>query len=371
MKLIVRIFLLNIIFILENSVSTSQEIVRNSHTYNEYQKTLQFRKYNLIGSSQLNLLQILVQNEDLMERQGSKIFVSTSNLYRGDSASRSRSKNEFSDENKKHNINTFKLFDTIQERFVEEIFLSGTKVGRIEGIIQIENIPLLRQIMCGVHTENGMDSDSAYLGLINVYDKTTYGNNNLPKQIVELYENTKVLFNQIINITSVTQVSNDKQTNLMLDTLNNIILDLTETSKESVLFYNYKNTIDILKGQEMMIELGVKLLSVVNFLSASHRLKAIKILILILDRGELDLEMMTMIISGKVENYENICYNYISFLIQLLKFSLESLGKGLSDDNTTQFVEYFLSIAYFRIPQVSIYFHYIISFKNLFYKLHY
>ena len=48
----------------------------------------------------------------------------------------------------------------------------------------------------------------------------------------------------------------------------------------------------------------------------------------------------------------NVSEMFITFLIKTLKFSLSKLARKIADENSKNFVEFFLSVAYFRIPQV-------------------
>ena len=293
----------------------------------------------------------------MMEKQTSQIFVSSSNMYkRRNSRSLSNSESLTNKGEADKSQIKLNLFYNVNERFDENLFLHGKKVGKIEGIINIENIPLIKQIICGVHTENGLDNDSSYLGLINKYNNYfgaigSETENTVPKQVQSLYESHTLLLNQLSNNSSVTQLNQDSVA-LTTSILSDIISLLSETSKESVLFYTYHNTADIMKGQEIMIDLGIRLISFINSLNVIHRNKAFKILTLILDRGEFDLEMMTIIISEKLEKYNNICEHFIKILKELLAFSIDHIGKRSVDDITRQFIEHMLAVAYFRIPPV-------------------
>jgi len=249
-----------------------------------------------------------------------------------------------------------KIFDNVHQNFQSEIFLTGIKIGTIEGNISIKNIPLLRQILCGVHTEKGLDLNAAYLGLIEVDILDKDKDHPLPEDLIQLTKDSKLLFLKISgNSTSLTKVSAEyRQNNEEINSiLNKTIENLKHSEKESILFYNYVSSTDIIKGQQTMIDLGVKILSVVESLNNDHRLKALTILSLIMDRGELDLEMMSKIIADKLENNNEICLNLIAFQIRLLDYSLTKLGRKSTDENTKNFIETCIAYCYFRMPLVS------------------
>ena len=54
----------------------------------------------------------------------------------------------------------------------------------------------------------------------------------------------------------------------------------------------------------------------------------------------------------KIQMKINVSENFIAFLIKTLKFSLMKLARKIADENAKNFVEFFLSVAYFRIPLV-------------------
>ena len=324
----------------------------------DFLKNLQY-KYTLLASASLNTFKLLKQNEDLMEKQRSQIFINSASLYSTNIIKDTKHNlNNSDNQNVKPSIEEaikLKIFDNVNQNFTSELFMTGVKIGTIEGIISIKNIPLLRQIMCGVHTEKGLDLNSAYLGLIdiNISDK---GENRLPEKLNELMKNSTKLFLKIAgNSTSLTKMSpeyrqNNDEINLILD---KIVENLKHTEKESIQFYNYGNTMDIMKGQQTMIDLGVKILSVVDNLNNDHRLKALNILTLIMDRGEIDLELMSKIIHEELENFHEVCLNLLAYHTRLLDFSLTKLGRKSTDEATKTFIERCLAFCYFRIPSVN------------------
>jgi len=323
--------------------------------FQEFQKNLQ-PKYNLLGSASLNSYKLLKQNEDLMEKQRSQIFINSTTLYSNSMSNNNLNKSDNAVHNEMKDSIKLKIFDNVHQNFQSEIFLTGIKIGTIEGNISIKNIPLLRQILCGVHTEKGLDLNAAYLGLIEVDILDKDKDHPLPEDLIQLTKDSKLLFLKISgNSTSLTKVSAEyRQNNEEINSiLNKTIENLKHSEKESILFYNYVSSTDIIKGQQTMIDLGVKILSVVESLNNDHRLKALTILSLIMDRGELDLEMMSKIIADKLENNNEICLNLIAFQIRLLDYSLTKLGRKSTDENTKNFIETCIAYCYFRMPLVS------------------
>ena len=319
--------------------------------FQEFQKQLQPRYTNL-GSASLNLFKLLKHNENLMEKQRSQIFINSASLY---AKNNTKVKNNNSSDDIRKEYIKLKVFDDVNQNFKEEIYLTGAKIGIIEGNICIQNIPLLRQIMCGVHTEKGLDLSSAYLGLIDVAIVNKHQDNTLPENLTQLIKNSIKLFLKISgNAISLTKISseykdNNDEINSILD---NIITNLSYTDKESVLYYNYLAPIDIMKGQQALIDLGVKILSVVDNLNIDHRLKALNILTLIMERGEIDLASMSGMLDQNIEKYNEICENLMFYNNKLLDYALTKLGRKSTDENTKKFLEVCIAYCYFRIPNV-------------------
>ena len=57
----------------------------------------------------------------------------------------------------------------------------------------------------------------------------------------------------------------------------------------------------------------------------------------------------------KIQMKTNVSEIFITFLIKTLTFSLSKLARKIADENSKNFVEFFLSVAYFRIPKVIIF----------------
>ena len=180
----------------------------------------------------------------------------------------------------------------------------------------------------------------------------------LPYDLKQLEYKTEILLSKLMNNTALSQLTQDaadskKEVGVILNDIMNL---LKKTFKETSLYYQYSNDIQIIRAQEIMMKLGMELLNMIENLMTDHRNIAFLILELIFERGEFDLSSMSIYKfeknKEKIQMKINASEMFITFLIKSLKFSLSKLARKIADENSKNFVEFFLSVAYFRIPQV-------------------
>ena len=333
-----------------------------------------------MGNTNLNFYKILSRNDNMILRQSSKLFQRYTPLY-GQNVSESNLCAQ--------NLNLIKchIFEDLQNPFSEDVIFKGNKIGRIDGVIEIKKIPLLKQIMCGVHTENGFDISSVHLhNAINqkstirdfpnelkilIAQKNSLLDKFFPSTLKKLDGNTnekpgkekesfmvsrKKLFSNYFD-----EKKFENNQNLAIDEkatfslLNEIKTTLKKSCKESLLIYNLSNQRDITMAQKEMIDLGINLVNLVqreDVIDDTRRTAIFDILILLFNRAEIGLRLMA-IEFDKFPSEEKIevCRDFIELLNKTLFYSLEKLAAGKSGNSeTNEFVEFFLSVCYFRIP---------------------
>jgi len=326
-------------------------------------------------------------------KQSSKIFQSYSPLYNNNQerTGENRTSGASSEEAQTQNLIKCLTFEDIQNPFSEDIVFNGQTIGKIEGLIEIKKIPLIKQIMCGIHTENGFDISSIYLHH-NLLSKPsqTKGNSHreIPAELRTLISKKNNLLETFFPSTlknleekqidkeagletqnnfMMNDFNNDRKRNnfnsdqnlfvdpkATLSLLNDIKATLKETCKESLLIYKLIHQSDILLAQREMIDLGINLINILSKedLIDSRRVVVFEILILLFSRAEIDLRLMAFDWKSEpsAEKLE-VCRNFVELLNKMLEYCLEKLAAGKSADfNTNEFVEFFLSVAYFRIP---------------------
>jgi hypothetical protein len=312
-------------------------------------------KYTQVGFSNLNFYQILSENDNIITKQSSRFFQTF----------RIGNENIGTSENANSHIK-FQIFDDITRTFSEDIFFMGSVIGKIEGTIQINKIPLIRQIMCGVHTERGFDISSISVNLhpspgtqINSFKEDT-----APPELRILSNQSNNLLSQLLKGTNLTQYSQSfREINAqIMQIMNELKTVLGKSFKESALYYNYVNNKDLFKAQKVMLELGISILKIIESLNLEQRAIGFEILILINNRAEFDLgtvwrawfmdQNSTTFFRDSVLINDKIIENFILFDNMCLDFVLERMSRGKSIDKESKvFVEYFLSVAYFRTPK--------------------
>lgn len=345
-------------------------------------------KFTFMGFSNLNFYKILSKNDAMILKQSSKIFQSYSPLYQDGTNSNNENGLSSREERMQNLVKCF-IYEDIQNPFSEDIIFNGQIIGKIEGLIEIKKIPLIKQIMCGVHTENGFDISSIYLhnNLQNggSYNKGT-SHRDIPTELRTLISQKNNLLEKFFpsNLKNLEDKQIEKEAekeiayiaqnlnyerkrsnynhdeNLSVDPkstltiLNEIRNTLKKSCKESVLIYNVIQQSDILLAQREMIDLGINLINILTKedLIDSRRIVVFDILILLFNRAEIDLRLMAFEFKTdpSLEKLE-VCRDFIDLLNKMLFYCLEKLAAGKSaDPDTNEFVEFFLSVSYFRIP---------------------
>ncbi len=219
-------------------------------------------KYALIGSANLNFFKILSEKDDIITKQSSKIFQMVFN--EGKTVVDTTPKIDSPTEDQ---FIKFQIFDNITRNFSQDIYFSDNVIGKVEGMIQLTNIPLIRQIMCGVHTENGFD-----IHTINFHFGNNLALNNgdtEPPELKILSSRTDNLLTNLLKGTNLTQFSTSyreisSQTSQIMNEVKQV---LEKSNKESCLFYSYSNNRDLFKAQKLMLELGIDILKAIESLN--------------------------------------------------------------------------------------------------------
>ena len=303
------------------------------------------------------------------------------------------------DEEQKIQHLTCNIIDNVNQYFVEKIYWKGEAIGTINVNLEISNLPLMKQIMFGVMTETGFEINSIFL-----YDNLNLSN-DLPEELLELIK-IKERFEQEIS-TNINQNDFDKN-------ISNILLlmkkYLSKSIDDSCLYYGYSSNKDLFQGQNVLLDLGINCFDLIDKLNFDHRKKVLDIIKLILQRSEFDLGTVSVswfktchIVKAKRVSCENtnnkkridtinnidtdsdkfnksnnslqktksaflleeceyefkdkylienhVIEKFLKLYTNALNFCLDNLVKGKNiDTESHEFTNYFLSLAYFRIP---------------------
>lgn len=352
-------------------------------------ETLTYKLGDCQGNYNYNIHKLISENSNTLTKQSSIIFKQASTFHKSlypkknsdSKVTELANKKENNDKNNinivKDNVNdkkslstnqniseeiNFQVFENLEKVFCEELYFNGKLIGTLEGRICVKNIPLIKQTICGVHTERGFDISSHYLtyneNSTNNQKNLDNDNNNITlKEVRDLENLTNKLIVKLTESSGLTTVNKKaKESNQeILEHLNELYSILSISSKDTCLYYNYNNQFEILKSQEIMLKLGNYLISIIDNLRIEHLKESLKIISTLLNRAEFDLGTLAYNI-----DYDNndtlvrriiLCYDFIVFLNNLVTFITDKFAKKVSDKDIQTFIEYAFSVCYFRSPK--------------------
>ena len=308
-------------------------------------------RYTLFGFSTINFLNILSENEEEMNKRASKLFRQVSGL----------NKNIIEDEDEDENSKFFKIqiFLSLSNHYTLPLFFNGEEIGKCHLHITIENIPLIRQIMSGVITENGFEVNSIHLYNINIPKNQ---NDTLPKDLKTLVDLKNNLNSELVKYKQIQLRGTNDLNNKLLKILKEIKNTLNKSieDKYRYLYYGYSSNADLFFGQSVMLDLGRILIDVVDKFNKEPKEETVQILKILNQRSEFDLGTLTTkwFNENKNINFINddiikrkLIQNFLDFNYECLNYSLDTVSRGKSADEQSKFFSgYFLSVVYFRIP---------------------
>ena len=316
-----------------------------------------FNHYTLMGFSILSFLEILSENDEALNKQNSQFFRHMSNY---------NIQSEI--ENKDLQVFTIQIFQDMNHIYNTSIFNEGLEIGKCEINIDIKNIPLIRQIMCGVMTESGFEINSIHL-----YDNLLSGEGiTLANEIAQLITKKNAFNNELIKQKQI-QTNNNHEFNItILGFLKEFKKLLSRTIEPDGLYYGYTGNQDLYTAQNVILDLGLILMKIIDKLNKDQRNLIFDIVNLINERGELNLGTLSSKWfkdkngASKSNNSKGhfkyvfmsdsllknkIIENFFEFNYNCLKYSLETIQRGkLVDPQSLNFAENYFKLAYFRIP---------------------
>ena len=309
--------------------------------------------YNMMGYAILSFIEILSENDEALVKQSSQFFRHVSGFNKQDE-----------NNNQQGTCQTFifQVFQDVNRVYTTPLYYEGIEIGSCDIEIEMNNVPLIRQIMCGVMTENGFEINSIHL-----YDNILSGNgNSLPAEVNSLINTKRNLNNELIKQKQIQSNSNYEFNLTILGYLKEFKRILSKTIEQDCLYYGYSENKDLYSGQNVMLDLGLILLNIIDKLNKDQRGLVYDILKLINERSEFDIgTISTKWFTDKKENQNIVNYyfaddsllknkiieNFLDFNLNCLKYSLEIITKGkIIYPQSQDFAEFFIRVAYFRIP---------------------
>ena len=139
-------------FIFENNPELKNNTNINKNLVNHYTK---------IGFSLLSFLEILSEKDEALNKQASQFFRHMSGFNKP-VMNISRTKTEDASDIK---IFKIQIFQNISRNYITPLFFNGNEIGSCQIDISINSLPSIRQIMCGVLTENGFEINGIHLNI--------------------------------------------------------------------------------------------------------------------------------------------------------------------------------------------------------------
>ena len=372
------------------SIARNNKIRKNKLSSNLINLNL-INSYKLIGIISLNFNKILNELESKISKISYRLFQSMSNKKNSLIKTLSGSKimkfgieedltNKAQSNKNLININKNEIPYRIQNLIInllhkeniifnEEIYWEGESIGNVEISLEIENLPLMRQIRFGVMTETGFEINSIFL-----YDNLNLSN-DLPEELLELIK-LKEKFEQEFDFSILKKIK----------------LCLEKTIEEHFLYYGYSSNEDLFQGQAVIIDLGLGLFDFLDKVNFENLHLIFEILKLILKRSEFDLGTLSVrwfkprrIIQQRDSNYNikanyksnyskaNFSFNddvieyefqdkylidshliekFLNFHSEMLKFCLNNLNKAKNiNKESMDYTYFYLSLSFFQIPE--------------------
>ena len=366
------------------------EIAKMSYKKNPIENPDLIKSYKLIGIISLNFNKILNEFEEKLSKIANRLFQSMSNKKNSliktlsgskimkfgieeDLTNKVQSNKNLYDYNidqVKYKIENFiiNILDNEDLNITEDIYWEGEPIGTIDLNLEINNLPLIRQIRFGVMTETGFELSSIFL-----YDNLNLSN-DLPEEILELNK-LKEKFEQEIDFSILKKIKTILERSLY----------------DNFLYYGFSTEEYLYQSQAIIIDLGIGLFGLLDKIKFEYMHITFQILKLILKRYEFDLGILSkkwfkpkgnnmkqknsyelILHPSKTnncnfegeyndveyeffDNYlvnEKIIEKYLNFHSEILNFCLNNLNKGknLSKD-CMEFTYFYLSIAFFQNPQ--------------------
>ena len=203
----------------------------------------------------MSFLEILSENDEALNKQSSQFFrhMSSYNLP-------NELENNGDSNNNNLQVFTIQIFQDMNRLYTTPIYREGVEIGKCEINIDIKNIPLIRQIMCGVMTENGFEINSIHL-----YDNLLTGEGStLSNEITQLINKKNSFNNELIKQKQIQSNINHEFNLTILSYLKEFKKILGKTIEPDSLYFSYNGNQDLYAGQNVILDLGLILMKIID-----------------------------------------------------------------------------------------------------------
>lgn len=314
---------------------------------------------DLLGVCSISIPNVLQENNDTITKQSSMFFRVGNSLYKDTFSNIKqneliKSKSDANNPNEKVFVK-LSIFNNVEKMINENVIAKGNIIGKIEAKIRVSSIPLIKQIVCGVHTEKGFDISSHYLTVSNNQTNSKISIKEMCEELRIINTESNKLFQNLSESSSLNTLSNKsieikKQ---ITEHLNIILKNLQKTIKERSLFYKYNRLEEISLAQELMTNLGIQIIDIIDNLDEEHKSISIDILETLLYRAEYDLGTFTNNLDNKTIDLslrKNALNSFFQFFNKILEYAINAFNKKVKDKKVRNIVEIIFSYAFVKNP---------------------
>jgi len=261
-------------------------------------------------------------------------------------------------------------------QFSEKLWYHGVCIGELEGDFFIQASHFYKQMICGVRTEDGIQRSSTVF-LNKDKNNKAFGNSTNIKEVKILEQHKENIKKIVFDVAN--NKTNPRMRIKLIDELStNIhkILEILKSShKESINSFLYKTPENLLASQRILTSIAKHIIDYADEVPVSLRPIYYESLLVIMNRGELQLNFMgfdesykdflknAQKISFKNEGYSckveikniktkfEVCERYQALLYQALQKVLDKVNQKGLPDKERAFIEEYTAIAYFRVPE--------------------
>ncbi len=228
-----------------------------------------------------------------------------------------------------------------------KLFLYGRHTGTIHSKFDIICQPFIQQKIVGVTTENGikMSAPLNHAGQI--------GSKN--SKITDLAEQLYVLNDLFMKYDHTQNQNNQKEIeDKIKNSLRFFSENLSSVDKKNSNSFAYGNMKEMMRSQSLFLDVGFSFLEFYNLLGRNLDQVYFTSYLSLLKRGEFDLPnlMWDDSMTTKLDNAkQKMTLRYQKFLYQGLSKVFDDLNNTAMSSYQKKFIEYYLAMSYFRIPE--------------------
>lgn len=228
--------------------------------------------------------------------------------------------------------------------FETDLWLEGKSAGNVTAEIIMKHTPYLRQKITGVLTESGPQRSAPII----------VGKNSNPK-LKELSEKLDIFREILYNKDNSSNKEVHETCAYQLQQLaKSILLILKVVDMTSTNSFIYKSEEDMIQAQELFMQIATNLYLAADKLETSLQQDYYECMRVLLRRGELDLSALSFDSASTKRNLQTkqkIALQYQTLLYKLLSDVFDYLDQQGLNGIHTDFIEFYLAYAYFRIPE--------------------